>query len=44
MIEDKEGYYDPVMDKEAPSRVKPVSRLRNDLTALTLLFEGEEPK
>ena len=35
VIEDKEGDYDPVMDKDAPSRVKPVSRLRNDLTALT---------
>ena len=44
VIEDKEGDYDPVMDKDAPSRVKPVSRLRNDVTALTLLFEGEEPK
>ena len=35
MIEDKEGDYDPIMGKDAPSRVKPVSRLRNDLTALT---------
>jgi len=44
VIGDKGGEYDPIPDADAPSRVKPVIRLHNDLKALRVLFEGDEPK
>ena len=44
VIGDKGGEYDPIPDVDAPSRVKPVIRLDNDLKALRALFEGDEPK
>ena len=44
VIGDKERDYDPIPDADTPSRVKPVICLHNDLKALRVLFEVDEPK
>ena len=44
VIGDKGRDYDPIPDADSPSRVKSVIRLHNDLKALRVLFERDEPK